>query len=318
MTEWAAVAWIYSEIDMWWIKEIQLKRFMKWHASDLTKIQQWSYVFSWSYTPQEILDVFLAWPGQTYEHITLLEWWSMYDIDAYLVKQDLISAGEYIDFVTDEEIITTYIERYDFLAQAKQERPELSSLEWYIYPDTYFVDPDKNVIDQLLYLQLEWFNKNIWSVYGEDLKNLNTLLANKWYDFSLSTYWALILWSIIEKEERYGPNRIDIANIFYNRLNTWMRIDADISLCYWLKTWYETCTPQVIWASVTDASNPYNTRAVAWLPPTPIASPTPSSIKALIETNKTDNFFYLHDPEGNLHTARTLDEHVINKNKYLY
>jgi UPF0755 protein len=54
------------------------------------------------------------------------------------------------------------------------------------------------------------------------------------------------------------------------------------------------------------------------LPPTPIASPTPSSIKALIETNKTDNFFYLHDPEGNLHTARTLDEHVINKNKYLY
>jgi hypothetical protein len=53
----------------------------------------------------------------------------MYDIDAYLVKQDLISAGEYIDFVTDEEIITTYIERYDFLAQAKQERPELSSLE---------------------------------------------------------------------------------------------------------------------------------------------------------------------------------------------
>lgn len=317
MTEWATVAGIYPEIDMWWIKKMRLKRFMQNHEADLRTIQQWSYVFSWSYTAQEMLDVFLAWPWQVYEHITLLEWRSMYDIDAYLAKKWLIEAWEYIAFVTDLEIIDAYIKRYDFLAQAKIERSDLSSLEWYIYPDTYYVDPDKNVVDQLLYLQLEWFQKNIWSVYGDELKQLPNSLKNKGYDFSLSTYGALILWSIIEKEERYGPNRVDIASVFYNRLDTWMRIDADISLCYGLQTWYESCTPQVIWASVADASNPYNTRVVAWLPPTPITSPTVSSIQALINTRKTTNFFYLHDPEGNLHMAETLNEHVINKNKYL-
>jgi len=154
-------------------------------------------------------------------------------------------------------------------------------------------------------------------VYGDDLKQLSSSLATKWYDFSLSTYGAIILWSIIEKEERYDPNRVDIASVFYNRLDTWMRIDADISLCYWLATWYEACTPQVIWQSVNDATNPYNTRAVAWLPPTPIVTPTASSIASLIDAQKTDNFYYLHDPQGNIHMARTLQEHVVNKNTYL-
>ncbi len=72
-----------------------------------------------------------------------------------------------------------------------------------------------------------------------------------------------MLASIIEKEERYGPNRPTIASVFFNRLETGMRIDADISLCYGLGKGYENCTPEVIVENLYDASNVYNTRAVA-------------------------------------------------------
>jgi UPF0755 protein len=308
----------YEHIELWVVAEFRMKRFMKQHADETRGIQPWSYVFSWSYTSSEILDVFLAGPQQVYEHITLLEWWSMYDMDAYLVGEGLIEAGEYIAFVTDSEIIWRYIQRYDFLAQAQKDRGQLISLEGYLYPNTYFVDRDKNVVDQLVYLQLEAFKTTIWTPFGDWLMQLSTTLQEKWYDFTLSTYGALTLASIIEKEERYGPNRVTIASVFYNRLTTNMRIDADISLCYGLQTWYESCTPAVIWRSVQDASNPYNTRAVSWLPPTPIASPTVSSVQALLDANKTGDFYYLHDSSWQLHTATTLDNHVSNKQKYLY
>jgi hypothetical protein len=41
-----------------------------------------------------------------------------------------------------------------------------------------------------------------------------------------------------------------------------MKIDADITLCYGLKTSYTSCTPAVIGRNVGDANNKYNTRAV--------------------------------------------------------
>jgi cell division protein YceG involved in septum cleavage len=35
-------------------------------------------------------------------------------------------------------------------------------LEGFLYPDTYKVDIEKNIIDQLVYLQLETFKKRVW------------------------------------------------------------------------------------------------------------------------------------------------------------
>lgn len=96
-----------------------------------------------------------------------------------------------------------------------------------------------------------------------------------------------------------------------------MRIDADISLCYGLAEPYETCTPSRIVAHLQDSSNPYNTRAVNGLPPTPIASVHVSSITALLDAPKTDLFYYLHNPQGKLFTAKTLSEHNTNKSKEL-
>ena len=75
-----------------------------------------------------------------------------------------------------------------------------------------------------------------------------------------------------------------------------MQIDADITLCYGKKVTYSECTPSFIVQHLRDSTNPYNTRARAGLPPTPISSPTLSSILAILKYNKTNNLFYLHSP----------------------
>lgn len=299
------------------MERYSLKGFLKDNDDDVKKIQPWSYVFSWSYAHEDLLQVFLDWPVQTYNNITILEWWSSYDIDVHLSDKWLTEPWEYRSFISDQTIIGRYWERYEFIWEAIKEKWSLPSLEWYLYPSTFFVDPDLDVIDQLVYLQLQEFKKNIWEPFWDKVLDLNAYLQSQWYWFTLSTYWAVTLASVIEKEERVPANRIEIASVFYNRLNDWMRIDADITLCYWLKMTHKECTPRVIWNNVHDWSNSYNTRAVWWLPPTPIAGVTKSSVEALVLAKKSSNYFYLHDSTGNIHVAKNLLEHNQNKSKYI-
>lgn len=124
------------------------------------------------------------------------------------------------------------------------------------------LDPSKDIIDQLVLLQLEAFNDRIWKPYGDKILTLSDTLVSKGYSFKLSSYATIILASIIEKEERVDSNKTLIASIFFNRLETDMRIDADISLCYGLQEPYESCTPSRIGQHIGDKNNLYNTRAV--------------------------------------------------------
>lgn len=295
----------------------KLKLYHRKNPEALEVLQPGSYIFSGDYSFAELFEKIDGWPEVSYNSVTVLEWRWIYDVDALLSKE-LIAPWEYIDFATDPEIIATYTKRFDFLAQAKTDLgSQVSSLEWYLYPETYFLDPDKDIVDQLIFLQLQAFETNIWIPYQDKIKNLTKQLGGDGYDFRLSTYAAMRLASIIEKEERVDKNKNDIAGVFYNRLQEWMRLDADISLCYGMQQPYEKCTPAVIGANVTDANNIYNTRAVAWLPPTPISNIHVSSMKSLIQYNNHDYLFYLHDENGQIHLWETLEQHNINKSKYI-
>lgn len=315
--EWGSIATSDLYDSIWGIDRLRLKRYIRNNQEVLTPLQPWSYSFSWTYTPEEVVEVFAEWPSQEYDRITVLEWRSVFDTDRLLADKWWAEPWEYRAFVENSEIIDRYIQRYPFLTQAQEDRWWLDTLEWYLYPNTYFIDREGNVIDQLVYLQLESFAKRIWEPYWAQLAGLSDQLASLWYQFTLTTHWALILASVIEKEERVDTNKPLIASIFYNRLNDGMRIDADITLCYGLEVPYETCTPRVIWTNIRDASNPYNTRAVGWLPPTPISSVTSASISALLDATPSDFYYYLHDQQGQIHTARNLPEHNQNKSKYI-
>ena len=269
---------------------------------DLSKIQVGNYYFSWSYSPSLFIKVIKAWPQTDYSRYTILEWRSIYDIDSDLTKKWFIQAGEYISFVTDPSIISKYIARYDFLAQVWN----IGSLEGFLYPDTYNVDTEKNYIDQLLYLQLQAFKEKVRSKISNNIQS-----------FPYGFYKLITLASIVEKEEKNYSNKSTVAWIFMNRQKIWMKLDADITLCYWLRMPYELCTPSVIVSKISDKTNPFNTRQNAGIPSQPIANPSFETINATLNYAQTDYMFYLHDSSWNIHYGKTLDEHNQNKNNYL-
>lgn len=291
----------FSTLKQLWLK---IYLFVNKGDFDYSKIQEWTYMFEWKYSKSEFLDIIKEWPKQDFQKYTVLEWWSIYDIDADLSEKELIEEWDYINFVNSSDIITKYTERYQFLSMTEK---NLKSLEGFLYPDTYHLDIWWNVVDQLVYLQLENFKNKVWNIYSGEV-----LLSSKitWYD-------TLILASVVEKEERNTKNKPTVAGIFFNRLANGMRLDADITLCYGLHEPYETCTPALISKWIYDKNNIYNTRQVWGLPPQPISNPAVDSIDAVINPNSTNYFYYLHDPQGWIHYGSTVAEHNDNKNKYL-
>lgn len=90
---------------------------------------------------------------------------------------------------------------------------------------------------QLVKAQLDAFDKKVRSVYGGDtVSSFAQLQGLGWYNI-------VTLASIIQKEERNKSNQPTIAGIFLRRLSIGMRLDADITLCYYYKRAYELCTP---------------------------------------------------------------------------
>lgn len=108
-------------------------------------------------------------------------------------------------------------------------------------------------------------------------------------DMSL-TRDQVILASIIEKETKSVEERPIVAGILTNRLKVGMALQVDV------------------------APDTYKERG---LPIGPIANPGLISLKAAVSPAKTDFWYYLHDPTGLIHYAKTLDEQNVNIKKYL-
>ncbi len=299
-----SVAKILNELDP--IEKLRMKLYIKTHAIDFSKLEAGSYTFSGTYSKAEFVQNILKGSEKDYIRVTILEGRSIYDIDEALTRKGYITPGEYLTYVSNPTFINQ-INRgkasggYDFLDEKMYIGKALQSLEWFLYPDTYNLDKNKPVIPQLVNKQLETFQARVRNKVTNPID---------WYK-------TIILASVLEKEERDNDNKATVAGIFLKRLDIWMKIDADITLCYGLKTSYASCTPAVIGRNVGDSNNVYNTRAVRWLPPTPISNPTRESINAVMNPQSSDYLYYLHDMQGNIHYGRSLEEHNANKAKYL-
>ncbi len=100
----------------------------------------------------------------------------------------------------------------------------------------------------------------------------------------------VVLASIIEKETKTDEERPIVAGILLNRLNAGMALQVDVAP---------------------------NTYKEVGLPKDPIANPGLVSLEAAASPVKTDYWYYLHDPTGQIHYARTLAEQNTNIKKYL-
>ncbi len=181
------------------------------------------------------------------------------------------------------------------------------SQEGYMFPDTYLIPKEATAAAIVQILKDNFRQKVTEDLQKEAVKNGLTLKE------------TIILASIVEKEASGGNDSNLIAGILLRRLKSGWPLQADATLQYALgyqpeeKTWWKK--------SLTDFDkkfkSPYNTYLNIGLPPEPICNPGLASIRAVIYPEKSDFWYYLHDPTGGVHFARTIEEHEANIEKYL-
>ena len=167
------------------------------------------------------------------------------------------------------------------------------------FPDTYHFFPSTVTTEILNTMHEQWQEK------VEETLNLKLARINP---------DIFIIASLIEREA--GRKSADeagiISGIIKNRLDIGMKLQLDATLYYLTER-----TSAELRKSDLNLDSPYNTYRHTGLPPTPISNYSTKSLQAAQNPTQTEYLFYLHDPDGNVHYARTNAEHVQNKKLYL-
>ncbi len=158
-------------------------------------------------------------------------------------------------------------------------------LEGFLFPATYDFGPS-TTSRQLVAEQLQAFRAN-WA-------HVNLAYARSRH---LTPYDVLIIASMVEKEALSPDERSTIAAVIYNRLHRRMPLGIDATLRYGL----HIPPTQSIRESQLRSSNPYNTRKLLGLPPTPIANPGLASMQAAAHPAQVNYLYFVRKPDKQHH-----------------
>ena len=105
-------------------------------------------------------------------------------------------------------------------------------------------------------------------------------------------------------------DRFDVSGVFYNRLNSGWSLGSDVTTYYASKV---DMNERDLYKSELDECNNYNTRNSCMsgkLPVSPICNPGIESIKAAINPNQHNYYFFVADKNKKTYFTKTNAEHL--------
>jgi UPF0755 protein len=174
-----------------------------------------------------------------------------------------------------------------------------SSLEGYLYPDTYYLYHDSSpeeIIDILL--------SEFWKKFDENLQDRANQLG-------FSVHEVVTLASIIEGEAMLDSERSTISSVYHNRLKINMKLQADPTIQYIIPG-----PPKTLSNRDLRIKSDYNTYQNYGLPPGPINNPGIASIKAALYPEDTNFLFFVAQGDGS--HAFTTNEKDHEEAKRIY
>lgn len=262
-------------------------------------LQAGEYLLSPSMSISQIVEILSL--GKVVRHevkITIPEGFTVKQIDERLAQADLIQPAELINFNPTNLQVSSFSPPHQNLVWGQEF--QVSSLEGYLFPDTYIFDRGLN-LEEIIKKILDNFNKKLTEQMREEIKRQSKTIEQ-----------IIILASIVQQEAFSNEEMPKLAGIFYNRLEIGMPLQSDATVNY--VTSKKLRQPTI---EDTKINSPYNTYFYKGLPPGPISNPGIEAIKAAIWPEKTDYFYFLHPENGPTIFSRTEEEHISNKAKWL-
>lgn len=216
------------------------------------------------------------------------------------------SYDDVLNKLNDQEYINSLIEKYWFLTDSIKNSKIYYPLEGYLYPNTYRFNNKDVTVEEIIKKMLDEMDKKL-SPYKSDIQNSN-----------LSVHELLTLSSIVELEGAKANDRKKVAGVFYNRINDGWSLGSDVTTYYALKIDdFKTSLTEDIGLYKCDYA--YNTRCDRFigLPVGPICNPSIESIKASINPEEHNYYYFVADCQGKVYLSKTSTEHynIINKLK---
>jgi len=169
------------------------------------------------------------------------------------------------------------------------------------FPDNYFYTSGSSDLDILkrAYDAMEKMTAKLWEEREKDLPYK-------------SSYEALTMASIIEKETGRADERPTIAGVFVRRLQKDMKLQTDPTVIYGIGPEFDGN----ITRKHLRTDTPYNTYTRKGLPPSPIAMFGEASLKAALHPADGDVLFFVGKGDGSHHFSTTYKEHNKAVTKY--
>jgi UPF0755 protein len=270
------------------------RMFIRYHGID-ANLEAGEYVLRANMTMAEI--------AETLQHarieevtVTVPEGWRAEQVAQMLAKENIVDGDEFLALVRGG--------KFDY--SLLRDRPEGSSLEGFLFPETYRIPAQaeaEDLIERMLSTLEERFTPEMRQLAAER---------------GMTVYQVMTLASIVEREAVIAEEQPLIAGVFLNRLEQAMPLQADPTVQY--AKGYDATTGQW-WAPVTTedwerVDSPYSTYLYPGLPPGPICSPGLSAIQSVLEPTDTEYLFFLARGDGSHVFAVTYEEHLQNQELY--
>lgn len=172
---------------------------------------------------------------------------------------------------------------------------DVPTLEGYLLPDTYYIydgTPADKVIRRLRQEFAKFFSDS-----------LRTQLKKMKYNL----HQVLTVASIVEGESNMVKEFPVIAGVYYNRLESGMKLQADPTVQYAFNSankWKRLFNKDLL------VNSPYNTYVNYGLPPGPINNPGKAAILGALFPQKHNYLYFVADGTGGHKFSATYDEHL--------
>jgi UPF0755 protein len=277
------------------VKSISVFKLYSFLTGKATKFKPGVYDLTYKMSVPEIVNLLSA-GGANEVNITIPEGSTVKDIDYLLSGSLVVEAGEINKYLATS--VDSLSDDFVFLKN-------ITSLEGFLFPDTYRFEIGSEP-GMIIRKMLSNFEDKVW----EDLKG-----RDDWYG-------DLILASYLEKEVPDYEDRRVVAGILFKRLGANVPLQVDATVIYAkCGGGFLNCEDSERLISSDDLKNivsTYNTYKRQGWTPTPISNPGEEAVKAAINPKPTPYWYYLSAKEdGRTIFSRNLDEHNINRQKYL-